>query len=466
MNRSTGPKPQRSRKRSRTTTPKDATATAAAGDKNTSNVVEQECEDPLAMDYYGRLRHQCHKAWNKHVKAIQKVEQLKYSKKVQVASAVTLLSSTTGPVMNQALEKNTANRHGNSNTVHVQKWTSLKALSVQDIVQEAMRRLGLESLNPNRTKKEINTSPHDDDHDDDDDNRHDATERSPQHNDDNNNSNNDKNKNHNKANDNDDDDDYSRWWIETILSHKRLVQLAEEWNAEITKYRIWYRERQRRRSLQVSRSAKTKNKTKKKSHSTVAPPPTPHDAATADSDFITHGQSLFYQLGSSGSEEEDENDDDDDDMGDSLDKHNGPRSSKKQTTKKRNRPGQRARRASHEANNHNGISHGKALHVSHDENPNTKRKRPRSRGPEDPNEGVGVGGDRRRQPLREEPNSKRIRMDADAKSNKNNSTTATTSTTTNQEELHPSWAARKTQTNGIVPFQGTKITFDDDNQEE
>lgn len=184
--------------------------------------------------------------------------------------------------------------------------------------------------------------------------------------------------------------------IEKLLSHKRVVTTIEEWNNKVTRYRRWYLQRQEivhgNKFGDVSRPKKQK---KEKS-----------DA-----------RELFVNLG--------------DNRDDKYDQY-GP-GAKFVIEEKKNRPGQRARRA-------------KAMAVEARKAGRTWNKSINWREPKE-------------KTVDEEQNTEKSRegKPKDVGAAKIASMGKTWRETGND---HPSWAAKSSQNQGIVAFQGKKITFD------
>lgn len=173
--------------------------------------------------------------------------------------------------------------------------------------------------------------------------------------------------------------------VERILAHKRMRDCLEEWSAEVTKYHRWCA-REEERGERPAKKHRRPDDNKSRGYDKAA------IQATEDL-----SKSLFMQLG----DDEDQN-------------------SKEE--KKKNRPGQRARKAKAAAIQ--AKKEGRAI----DQSLNWRAKKESDR-------------DR----LVEERPNQTTRSKPEPKSN---------------ESLHPSWEAQKSKKEGIVAFQGKKITFD------
>ena len=401
-NRSTllDPSPNGGRKRTKETRKITASSNASRIALSGKRPQRERTTRELALDYYQRLLHQCRKAWNKQIKAIKNTEKLKYNskkkKKKQTHEGENELISDaarTGTVKEDGLDK---------------VYEELKDLSVDMIVDEAMRRLGILSLNPLDKEGGIGnketTSIEDDVASPSSRERPPPSECGDQLNQPLHISRSEK-PSHAVS-------PLQRTWMETILSHTRLAKLSDEWNAEITKYRQWYIDQQLKehhREAPVSSDSLSRRRKRQRKISD-------QEKEDNDRDFLTHGQSLFYQLGRN----DDENNDTSPDEGILV----------SSSRKKPNRPGQRARRNRRvmEEQQHRELPR----HVK----------------------------DTDRRKVEERPTTKRNKKHAAPLSR--NQTKSIMETSKEDTTMHPSWEARKAKPKGIVPFQGTRITFADD----
>ena len=491
---------------------------------------EQQME-VSAIDYYTRLLHQCQKAWNKQVKAIKKLEQLKLSKKRllrqrnkqnQVAQqeqqeqqpsfhqeGTTSSLRTTGTETTRTTKldhkdhadvvEGTRNKEQQSTTTtrtttdHPETTKRhndmdcqvLKALQVDLVVQEALRRLGMWSLDPrnaptsttSRTTgfeaRDANTSHCDDDDDGDATNErehgHAVGGIAPQ-------------RKQEPQQQEDQVDESQRLiqpeqeqWIEKLLSHNRLTQLAEEWNAEITKYRQWKYQQEQRLLQSGGQPSQGKKANQHKRQRKGGRTENDQQADAQDRDFLTHGQSLFYQLGNSrvgdDDDDEEEHDDDDNDMEDDalelfswsakIAKRNDEEMESCSRSRKMNKSHKRTQPSRKQQQQQQRYDPSQSYH---DRKHRQRKQQPEHRIQEQNN------GKKKKYQTVPASNDKAMavapltRGRSRGGSTKNGTTTeATTSAATAaQESIHPSWAARKAQTQGIVTFQGTKITFDDE----
>jgi hypothetical protein len=177
--------------------------------------------------------------------------------------------------------------------------------------------------------------------------------------------------------------------MELILKHKRMQESLEKWNNEVTEYRRWCLKQRERGSA--------KAKVKKQSSRQQA-----EDLSS----------SLFVKLGDSDDNEEDH------------DEYPPPTDDTFYTAaQKKNRPGQRARKA-------------KAAAIQAKE------------------QGIRAPQQSLNWRLK-----KKHESDTSHRHDEHDSNGRPTGVKQQAEALHPSWEAKKAKKEGIVEFQGTKITF-------
>lgn len=194
--------------------------------------------------------------------------------------------------------------------------------------------------------------------------------------------------------------------VEKILKHKKMLSTIENWNDQVTEYRRWSLQQQDRDAPKFGHESQHTGKKKKRRSSNKE-----YSAADVNED---PDKSLFLRL----------------DGGD----HDEPAEGEK----KKNRRGQRARKAKAMA-----IEAKKAGRVRQpDDSLNWRPKKQQKPTQEE-------GGDYRK-------NSQPHHQFAAGDPSHSERTKPAPATT---EKLHPSWAAAKKETSGIVKFQGTKITF-------
>lgn len=171
--------------------------------------------------------------------------------------------------------------------------------------------------------------------------------------------------------------------IERILQHKRMREALESWSLKVTEYRRWCSRNNSHNSDGDSDDDDVKEKRKRKPNSKKEKQPV--------ADPIDSSHSLFMTLNTNDEDEEDG------------------------TRPKKNRAGQKARRAKAQALE--ARREGRSV----DKSSNWREALEKNHYPPE---------DAERQPTEEE------------------------------KQLHPSWEASKTKQSSIVEFQGKKITFD------
>jgi len=196
----------------------------------------------------------------------------------------------------------------------------------------------------------------------------------------------------------DSNDPHQENLIEKLLSHKRVVAAIEEWNSKVTQYRRWYLQRQDivhgNKFGDLSRTTKQKKENK------------------------SDARELFVNLGGNY----------DDDKYDQY----GP-GAKFVVEEKKNRPGQRARKA-------------KAMALEARKAGRTWNKSVNWREPKPKNV-------EKEQTTESKTETKPKCVEAAKIASMGKSWRET-------GNAHPSWAAKSSQNQGIVAFQGKKITFD------
>jgi hypothetical protein len=200
-----------------------------------------------------------------------------------------------------------------------------------------------------------------------------------------------------------DDNDLYSSIVSTILQHKRMQSALEEWNAKVTEHRRW----------RLSINDKKEYGGGKREFGGAKRPKAPKSVQAA-----TTTTSMFCNL--NGDEEEDNNNNNELVMS-----PYGPGAHLPDEPVRKNRKGQRARRAK-----------AQALQA---------KKEGRRRDYKSLNWRAEKKDDERK------PSSKR--------SNHSTTSAAPQKKEEAPEPQHPSWAAKQQQKTGIVAFQGTKITF-------
>ena len=186
-------------------------------------------------------------------------------------------------------------------------------------------------------------------------------------------------------------------WTEKLLQHKRMHESIEKWSAQATEFRKWclkFQERVEQGEHEAKRKRTDKTEPKK------------------ESDQGDVSSSLFVQLGSSSQ----------------------PEAAFAQQAVKKNRPGQRARKAKAAA-----IQAKEKGMPAPEKSLNWREAKPFVATPADSNG-----------PAKFERDSHHSRASVPQQQEKR----------VKDEKLHPSWEAQKSKKDGIVAFEGKKITFD------
>ncbi|CAB9523318.1 expressed unknown protein [Seminavis robusta] len=232
--------------------------------------------------------------------------------------------------------------------------------------------------------------------------------------------------------------------VERLLKHKRLQSTLEEWNEKVTEYRRWSLQKQEQHdthkfSTTTTMSKKKKQKQKKK-------------AAANQSEELREptsvDTSLFCTLGAAPAGDVEEDDQDSDDPYQNPYGPGGTLEHQQQQPKK-NRKGQRARRAKAmaiEAKQAGRLHRAqdslnwRAPKQNQDHNNNHNNNDPNSH-----NQSHHSNNNNQWDSSKVAPNHNHHQQQQPKQK---------------EEPLHPSWAAAKKETSGIVQFKGTKITFD------
>jgi BUD22 len=344
--------------------------------------------DVERQNYYDRLLHQCRKALHKQSKTIKAFERQKLIRKIK--------------------ENNEKSEKGSDE--QERRLAQLKQHNNDEqIVQECLRRLGILQLDPNYIGMQLKQQPT------------------------------------NSGDDGAATTAFDSWIMPKILSHKKMIDTLEHWNEQVTDYRRWCLKQQDRELEKWSEGKKKAGNTydtttnlskkkKKKRHE-----PTVTEAAGVDGS----SGSMFVTLGTDDKGQQQQYQGTDNSYFDSQYGPNDDDDDKAATEQQRkNRPGQRARRAK-------GIAiqarrEGRMIRPDESTNwrKNTASKTPRS----DIHNNTSNSGKERHQ-----LHGSQLTNDAAKTTNEKQEV---------GEQLHPSWQARKEQKAGIVAFQGKKITFD------
>jgi hypothetical protein len=386
--------------------------------------------------YYDTLLHMCQKDLNKQAKTTKNFECQKLIRKLKdqgnhdttdTASTVdaTATAASTGTVTTNTTKMNRDE----------EKLQQLRDLPLEPVIRECLRRLGILTLNPKpnpaaaaaadapgkttpststNTKTNLNV-----------DNDEAQTAHTDQVVDDSQNDKKDKKDNELGTA----GTEFNKDWIERILQHKRMREILEKWIVKVTEYVSWC-------VKQEEGTTKKGKKSRKRVEEKQEEP-------TLQAEQLSN--SLFVRLGDHPSDD-DESDDEDGD-GDVAEMEN---------QKKKNRPGQRARKAKFDAKQLR--KEGPVPDSFQNWMPSKKTTRNPKQPDSNPNQSHGAG------------------RSLDASSSKKSATPATNASAhqtgaavqrpkpagvaADEKGLHPSWKASKGQQAGIVAFQGKKTTFD------
>ena len=243
-------------------------------------------------------------------------------------------------------------------------------------------------------------------------------------------------------------DDPQKPLVDAVLAHKRFSKSLEEWNEKVTEYRRWCMKIEQRNKpnpfgmvddfVVSKRSKKNKNKKQKEG-----------SASNIDGGLqatIENDTSLFCTLGGASP--------DDGNGPDEFNRYSqyGPASDFGDAPKRKNRKGQRQRRAKALA------IEAKKQGRSHEYYQSANWREPKPK--EDSNENSNDKVHRKSRGRGRETNrNQRLKQEYQNENHDNSSSQLSKQSQEQQEKQHPSWAAKQAQSTGIVAFKGTKITF-------
>jgi hypothetical protein len=220
--------------------------------------------------------------------------------------------------------------------------------------------------------------------------------------------------------------------ISLLLQHKKMEACLEHWNEKVTDFRRW--------CLRLSEKTEPGYKTKPTEGGKKKKKRKPNDPSEAPA-VASLDTSMFCSLGG-------QDDDDDDDEQEAEHKYSqyGPGAFAVEVPSKKNRMGQRARRAKHQA-----------IQAKKDGKEYSSINWRAKKQVQDGEGGESFGVSHTNSSSNSNSQSQRYHSGAA-------SAAAPKQSQKNREEkdaasAHPSWAAKKAQKDTIVEFQGTKITF-------
>jgi septum formation inhibitor MinC len=266
--------------------------------------------------------------------------------------------------------------------------------------------------------------------------------------------------------------------VQIILQHQKMEACLESLNDKVTEYRRWCLHRDELASgAELTTAANSKNNNNKKQKKTLTNAKVRHDAS------LLTNSSVFCHLGGGNDDDDDADDNTNDENGAGDDSDNdeyhqspyGPGGDLDgDLVKKRNRKGQRARRAKAQALQ--AKKNGRRYESS-----NWRQSQQQQQEQQPPSETTANHYSRQsssqERPVRSKPSfstsSQKVYPAVDSHpkhsaypSFANNKRQHQQPAAPRQQETkdaaqhHPSWAAKQAQSTGIVVFQGTKITFD------
>jgi hypothetical protein len=251
-------------------------------------------------------------------------------------------------------------------------------------------------------------------------------------------------------------DDPKKPLVDAVLTHKRFLKALEEWNEKITEYRRWCMKLEQRNNpnpfgmdddFVVSKRSKKGKNTKKQGSTVISDVGLQATVENESSLFCTLGDEIV-----AGSNVTDE-----------FNRYSqyGPASNLTEAPKRKNRKGQRQRRAKALA------IEAKKQGRSHEYYQSSNWREPKPKNGKDdtidPNgeghrtsRGRGKEKNRNHRPKRQQQqnwhNDQSSSGEPQQEQNNNHKSHA-------EEKQHPSWAAKQAQSTGIVAFKGTKISF-------
>jgi hypothetical protein len=379
--------------------------------------------------YYDTLLHMCQKDLNKQAKTTKNFECQKLIRKLK--EDVTTTSKAAASTENgRVTTTNAATATASKNEIKLQQ---LRDLPLEPVIRECLRRLGILTLNPKpnptaaasdtaTTSTKPNTKL---DLTIENDEAEAETSQTDQVNDESQNEK--KDQKENEPSTTTGITEFNKDWIEKILQHKRMREILEKWIEKVTEYRRWCVQ-------QEEEGTKKKGKKSRKGHVREEKQEEP----TLQAEQLSN--SLFVRLGDHPSDDDESDDEDGDgdvaEMGDQ---------------KKKNRPGQRARKAKFDA---------KQLRKEGPVPDSFARWMPskrtsRNSNANNPDNNPSHAGEKRSATPGANTNASAHPTGAAPQRPKPKAAGAVA-----EKDLHPSWKASKTQQAGIVAFQGKKTTFD------
>ena len=394
--------------------------------------IKQSAEEQYQIertDRYNKLHHACSKHFHREAKIVKSFECQKIVRAIKAAKE----STTSGE------ETRTSKSQKRIETLQ-QKLERTKRMELDELVHVGLKRLGVLSLDPT-VHKEDNREDDDVAADDDGSNNQSTSDA--------------------KTTLSQADDPFYQTLVESMFRHKRLSTALDELNEKVTEYRQWTVRKdailQGRNNQDPIMSGDNKKKKKKKNQSKVD---YGNDTMVVAGGFNSRkrgldlggheGASGLFIGSLSGMVAEGYGDDEQYMDGNSDDYY------EYQQEKKKNRPGQRARRA--KAMAIEARNAGKTW----DSSINWREKKKGDDGEGTDDRDRGRGGGKGNYNLREDKGSKRNEINVDTKPKEAQHIATMGKTWKEDGNAHPSWAAKAAaqKNQGIAKFAGKKITFD------
>jgi hypothetical protein len=376
--------------------------------------------------YYDTLLHMCQKDLHKQAKTTKNFECQKLIRKLkEQGSSHTHNTPVTTANVTAPSATGTATTNTTATNKSEAKLQQLRDLPLEPLIRECLRRLGILTLNPNPNPATASTNASSSNHakvDPNVGNDEAETSHADQVDDDSQNE-----KKDNELSTTCTAGTEYKDWVEKILQHKRMREILEKWIEKVTEYRRW--------CVRQEESSTKKGKKSRKGHHAEKEQEEPALQAEQLSN------SLFVRLGDHPSD--DDVSDEDDGDGDGI--------AEMENQKKKNRPGQRARKAKFDAKQLR--KEGPVPDSFQRWMPSKQTRRDTSHTDSNPNRPSHAG------------------RSLDSSSSKKSATPGTNASARHtgatkhsgvpaEKDMHPSWKASKSQQAGIVAFQGKKITFD------
>lgn len=365
-----------------------------------------------STDRYNKLHHACSKYLHREAKVVKSFECQKVVRAIKTAndSLSKVEQETNNP--SKVTKRLQSLQH---------KLERTKKMDLDVLVQVGLRRLGVLSLDPRGLQKDAQYA-----------------------------------NNVNNAEPCQSEDPFHQTLLESMLRHKRLSTALDQLNDKVTEYRQWIMRREEflRGGDNPDDNHIGEGKTKKKNKSRQGKVASANDTMVVAGGFNRRKRGLDLGghegasglfIGSLSGMPAEGYDDDGDNNIDENDDREGDLYGY-QEGKKKNRPGQRARRAKAMA------IEARKTGKTWDSSINWREKK------KDGNE-MDEGRHTRKFEKEQNKSYKKKREESGAKPNKTQNI-ATMGKGWKEEEVHPSWAAAAQKTQGIAKFQGTKITFD------